>query len=514
VCVAFIGCRPEAFAAKTPQKEAAAALPPPVEYSTASTSRGVRGGDRAQKLHDLVRGRFPDLTLTPDGRLAELAAAVLVRTQDQGGRMPDAVQLDALARQYGIVGPCPLVFVLPFMLGEWRRVDELLGGVPSNIRFTHIGVVSSDVGGGAIGAFAIGSQHLSMSPVPSRAPEKATLRFSGEIDAEYGELQWMWSPPDGTTRTIAVAKKRDFSFVTEPLAPGVHRFEAFGVGPAGLEVLVNVPIRVGATVSAPEPEDEPDDGGDPVEALLGMINRARARAGAKPLLRAPSLDRVAEAHSRDMVENHFFGHASPTTGDSVRRAFESGVRFERFGENVGRGGTVAVVHRMLMESPGHRRNILNPDFTHVGIGVVRDPSARTALDVTQVFGAFPGPLADPGGFAARLYRQININRAAAAVPAVARDPVLDGVAAGIAARFSASKDIGRKDVGRLVTQADLAAVGHEFFLLPLFPVGTEELAELPVFVDAEIHAIGVGVVQSEPTEDHPRTNVVVFALSR
>ena len=48
----------------------------------------------------------------------------------------------------------------------------------------------------------------------------------------------------------------------------------------------------------------------------------------------------------------------------------------------------------------------------------------------------------------------------------------------------------------------------------MFPVGTEELSELPVFVDAEIHAIGVGVVQSEATEDHPRTNVAVFTLSR
>jgi uncharacterized protein YkwD len=513
-CAVIAGCRPEGSVAKAPAAETPAAPPPPVEYSTTTTSRGVRGGDRAEELYDLVRERFSQLSLEPDGRLADLAAQILVKTQDQGNKMPDAVQLDALARQHGLVGPCPYVVIAPFALGQWRRIEDLLSGVPSNLRFTHIGVVSRDVGGGAIGAFALGSQHLSLSPVSSQATAKATLRFAGEIDAEYRELQWVWTVPDGSTRTIAVAKTREFSFVTEPLAAGLHRFEAFGVGPSGLEVLVNLPISVGSVVSTPEPEEEPVVGLEPAEALLGMLNRARARAGARPLLRAPVLDRLAESHSRDMAENRFFGHESPTTGDSVRRAFESGARFERFGENVGRGSTVAVVHRLLMESPGHRRNILNPDFTHVGVGIVVDSSFGNALDVTEVFGAFPVPLADPGAYATRLFQQLNVNRKVAGVPPVTRDLVLDRVSAAIAARLSAAKDVQRKDVNRVVTQDDLAAVGHEFLLLPMFPVGTEELSSLPVLLDAEIHAAGVGVVQSEPTADHPRANVVVFALSR
>ena len=84
------------------------------------------------------------------------------------------------------------------------------------------------------------------------------------------------------------------------------------------------------------------------------------------------LAEVAEAHSRDMTDAGFFGHLSPTNGDPAARVHKRGLGFVLIAENVGRGSTAEEVNAMLLDSPGHRANALDPNLTLVGIGVVVD----------------------------------------------------------------------------------------------------------------------------------------------
>jgi len=106
------------------------------------------------------------------------------------------------------------------------------------------------------------------------------------------------------------------------------------------------------------------------QAVLEKVNAERAKARARPLLLEPRLDAAAQSHARDMLLRGYFAHASPE-GKTVRqRAQAAGYRWHAVGENIAEGQlTVDQVVKAWMESPEHRRNILDRDFIHMGLGL-------------------------------------------------------------------------------------------------------------------------------------------------
>ena len=87
-------------------------------------------------------------------------------------------------------------------------------------------------------------------------------------------------------------------------------------------------------------------------------------------------------YAEEMYVGGFFAHDSARTGDVGDRLRTAGIRFGVAGENLALAPNVSAVHSGLMNSPGHRANILHGEFTHVGIGVVEGP---IGLMVVQVF---------------------------------------------------------------------------------------------------------------------------------
>ncbi|WP_155848355.1 CAP domain-containing protein [Caldisalinibacter kiritimatiensis] len=104
--------------------------------------------------------------------------------------------------------------------------------------------------------------------------------------------------------------------------------------------------------------------------LYEMINEERIKAGLKPLKIEEKLFKIAEIKSQDMYHNSYFSHTSPTFGNTSSLIRKEGIRYYSFGENIGRTYSVYRAHSGFMNSDGHRKNILNPKFTHVGIGIV------------------------------------------------------------------------------------------------------------------------------------------------
>ncbi|MEI9954350.1 MAG: CAP domain-containing protein [Pseudomonadota bacterium] len=156
-----------------------------------------------------------------------------------------------------------------------------------------------------------------------------------------------------------------------------------GDGVSGPVVVSNVPLYVGI----PEPAAAIVAGAvvEPEQAearLLVLVNEARAAAGLNKVQPDAELREIALAHSTDMADHHFFGHVSPRTGTPTDRVHRSGVLVSAAGENVASAPTPEVAHEGLMGSPGHRANILRPDWTHVGIGVRK---GEDGLLVTEVF---------------------------------------------------------------------------------------------------------------------------------
>ena len=107
--------------------------------------------------------------------------------------------------------------------------------------------------------------------------------------------------------------------------------------------------------------------------LVDKINTARANHGLRPLRISPELMAAARSHTVAMAGARTLFHTASFSGICCWSAIA---------ENVGRGSTVGVVHRALMQSAPHRANLLNPRMRHVGVGVV---SSGGQLWVTEVF---------------------------------------------------------------------------------------------------------------------------------
>ncbi len=105
-------------------------------------------------------------------------------------------------------------------------------------------------------------------------------------------------------------------------------------------------------------------------AMLEMVNVERKKAGLKPLVADPELTQVARAQSRDMFVRGYFAHVNPEGKDPFERMKEANIKFLTAGENLALAQTMEIAHKNLMNSPGHRANILNPSYGKVGIGVL------------------------------------------------------------------------------------------------------------------------------------------------
>jgi len=127
------------------------------------------------------------------------------------------------------------------------------------------------------------------------------------------------------------------------------------------------------------------------EKVFAFANDARLAAGVAPLAWSDGLAAVAEAHAEEMYRSGYFSHRSPTTGDVVDRVAAAGIRLHAIGENLALAATPRAVHQALMDSPGHRDNLLRVSFDRIGVAAVDGP---LGLMVVQVFGGQLGAGSD------------------------------------------------------------------------------------------------------------------------
>jgi uncharacterized protein YkwD len=104
--------------------------------------------------------------------------------------------------------------------------------------------------------------------------------------------------------------------------------------------------------------------------ILARVNEARRKAGVKALRSDSRLDRAAQRHAEDMLARGFFAHESPEDKTVRERAKAAGYDWRTIGENIAEGQfTVDEVMTTWLNSPGHRRNILDPRFEELGVGL-------------------------------------------------------------------------------------------------------------------------------------------------
>ncbi|MGI6778218.1 MAG: CAP domain-containing protein [Acetivibrionales bacterium] len=119
------------------------------------------------------------------------------------------------------------------------------------------------------------------------------------------------------------------------------------------------------------------------QEMLSLVNEARSQNGATPLEIDMELTNVARIKSQDMIDKNYFSHNSPTYGSPFDMMKSFGINYVHAGENIAGNQTVQAAHNALMNSPGHRKNILSGDYTHIGIGIKRGSSYGNIF--TQMF---------------------------------------------------------------------------------------------------------------------------------
>jgi uncharacterized protein YkwD/uncharacterized membrane protein required for colicin V production len=106
------------------------------------------------------------------------------------------------------------------------------------------------------------------------------------------------------------------------------------------------------------------------QEMLKLVNEERTSRGLPALELDPRLVPIARQHSEEMFRLKYFGHQSPVSGSPFDRLAAAKITYSRAGENLAYAHSVAIAHRGLMDSEGHRENILRPEFTRIGIGVI------------------------------------------------------------------------------------------------------------------------------------------------
>jgi uncharacterized protein YkwD len=104
--------------------------------------------------------------------------------------------------------------------------------------------------------------------------------------------------------------------------------------------------------------------------MFKLINEERKKQGIAQLNWRPEVVPVARAHAKDMWERRYFGHVSPEGKDVGDRLDEAGVNYAFAGENLALAPTLSTAHTGLMNSEGHRANILDSRFKRIGVGVI------------------------------------------------------------------------------------------------------------------------------------------------
>lgn len=117
-----------------------------------------------------------------------------------------------------------------------------------------------------------------------------------------------------------------------------------------------------ATVASPVQATPEDPAGDE-NAFVASLNATRAKGGVAPLTVDSELQSLARGWAEQMAAAGHISHANPIS---------AGVTADwlKLGENVGTGGNVTVIMNAFIASPGHYANIMDPEFTRVGVGVV------------------------------------------------------------------------------------------------------------------------------------------------
>ncbi|MBC7792243.1 MAG: CAP domain-containing protein [Clostridia bacterium] len=340
-----------------------------------------------------------------DERLSTIADD-MARLSSSGHPPPYRAIEFALAR-YGVVEPSPQLVILrtrqtetlEHIVGELeKQIDAALKSMPPR----RVGAGTMDTADGSlIVVLVLQQSFIQMDPVAREIAKGASVRLRGHLLEPFEDPELFVTRSDGSTFKKAVSGKRarTFSGIVDCPGKGRQQVEVIGNGPRGPQVLANFPVwcddDAPASVRIEVPSLGSMDVADVEQVIFERVNAERREFRLPAVVWDERSARMARGHSDDMLQHDFVGHVSKTTGGPSDRARAAGVASPLLLENVAFAHSAEEAHAGLMNSPGHRANILNAEVTHVGIGIVTAESTGDGspeLYVTEVFTRVVSPV--------------------------------------------------------------------------------------------------------------------------
>ncbi len=428
----------------------------------------------------------------------------------------------ALQRQ-GIVEPSPHLLVVwgevssPKLIIE--QIQPRLAEILTDGATARLGIGAAKRlpdGTGAV-VFALQGSGLTTTPIPRALPAAGSFGIDAVVTSRYRDPEVFITRENGTTERLPItlgAAGALNSNVTCGAHIGRQQIEITASDQHGSTVLANFPVWCAAQpptslTITPSVDDVPLTRPDEAEQrLLGLVNRDRQAANLPALQWDERVAAVARAHSEEMRRTKNVAHISPTTGSAADRIRAAQIKSAVVLENVARAYGIGEAHQGLMNSPGHRANVLSAAATHVGVGVIfgDEVSGRREIFISQVFTRVP-PKIDPVA-AVEIVRQ-----RIAEIHPVGHNPRLSSVAQQLAEALAAGKT--REQAYPAVKQ-QVDGLGAIYARVSSVITAASELESLDAHTllgKDRPHDIGVGIAQGPHPEMGERAIWVVVLLA-
>ncbi len=482
----------------------------PADLESAASRHVVQGFER-------IGRRTP----VRDPALDRAAREIAARALEVGARK--ATELTAITEAVSSAGawdPSPRALVLKGSPAdapiEMLRKREDLGAEPAS----HVGVGVALRGKASAVVVLLSDRQARLEPFARALPKPAARELCGTLEPPLQAPEaWVTLPSGAVLRPEALkAGKGRFCYRVQFADEGRYTLEILGRGPRGPEVAALLFTDVGERRGAREgePDDEPSDPEVARAQILERINALRKAHGVAPLALEPRVTEVAQAYSQRMAQEGFFAHVAPDGSNVGQRLQARRYAYRAAGENLGLASGPLSAHFGIEHSPGHRRNLIDPQYTRIGIGIaLRNEGGDAHFILTEVLTDPARASGDPLGEA---YATLSDRRTSLSLPGLQRHEVLERLAL----------DHARKALALEEPKAQLPnSKLHERVFAAVEDVGSAAIdvivADSPALIpeskalkDPGNRLVGVGAVRGDSTRFGPDRYwvVVIYAARR
>ncbi len=295
----------------------------------------------------------------------------------EGAAETNAIQLRFALAARGIDDTHVFPLTVRYQVGEGigPHLPGFVSRLDRRLPPTHYGASTFGRGGELTTTVLLVHRGVTLErPLPRRAAAGTKMRIAGALRRGYFKPRVLVAAPGGVPirdRPAWTNERRLDVTVYFDGGPGTYEVQIIAdsqYGPTPLnvhKVYVGVePPALPVIRLAREAAERPPT----AAALVELINALRTREGRRPLLTHRKLEKVAQAHAEEMARTGRLAHTSPDSGTLTTRLRAEGVSAPFAAENLAEAADAAAAMAAFVQSPGHRRNLLLPELTHIGVG--------------------------------------------------------------------------------------------------------------------------------------------------